>query len=407
MNYAGHITHAGYVGLIDNITKENALHTDILYEAGAIFYIRTTQCQSMMQICSGKNYIGLCRNPCNTNLTPGGSSSGEAAICALKGGAMSVGSDIVGSVRAPASFCGVWGLKPTSKRLSNKNSTAAGYCVPEEVYPTFGPICRSAEDIDLFMRVSIGGKPWESDPDMIPLPWRDVPLPNVTDLKVAVVYDDGFVKPTVPIQRGLKIAVEKLKAADVKVVEWSDMNVEREILAISNCLNGDAGTAQKEIFRKTGEPVWKLTQIWSASGCGGKGISFIKGHQETAIRNAARARYNDKMKELDVDFILSPTNCNVAGIVETPWYWGYTSIWNFVDFPNMAFPTGFKADPKIDVPLKDFKARNEVEQYEQDLYNNQPEMFKGAPICLQLTGKRWFDEEVVKASQVVHQIIAV
>ncbi|GMF07851.1 unnamed protein product [Ambrosiozyma monospora] len=52
MNYAGHITHAGYVGLIDNITKENALHTDILYEAGAIFYIRTTQCQSMMQICS-------------------------------------------------------------------------------------------------------------------------------------------------------------------------------------------------------------------------------------------------------------------------------------------------------------------------------------------------------------------
>jgi len=56
-------------------------------------------------------------NPYNTNLTPGGSSGGEAALVAMKGSPMGIGTDGGGSIRAPCAHCGLYGIKPTSKTI--------------------------------------------------------------------------------------------------------------------------------------------------------------------------------------------------------------------------------------------------------------------------------------------------
>lgn len=85
-------------------------------------------------------------------------------------------------------------------------------------------------------------------------------------------------------------------------------------------------------------------------------------------------------------------------------YWGYTNLWNILDFPSIVFPTGLKCDPKLDPPETDFSARNEEEAYERDLYTD-AESFKGAPICLQLVGRRWKEEELVRAGKILHATI--
>ncbi|KAM9891973.1 hypothetical protein OXX69_012159, partial [Metschnikowia pulcherrima] len=222
----GKVTHSSYVGWLDRVSPETSVCVQSLYDSGAVLYIRTSEPQTMMHLDSNNNITGKTRNPWNTKLNPGGSSSGEGAIAAMKGSVFGLGSDIGGSVRGPAAFCGVWGLRPTSKRLSLMN-TSCGYVdqVQELVYPVLGPLAGSADDIDLFMHASIGMEPWKTDAEVLPIPWKNVAEPEPKSLKIAIIYDDGYVKPTPPIIRGLKTAAKKLAAAGVEVVEWENIAV--------------------------------------------------------------------------------------------------------------------------------------------------------------------------------------
>ncbi|KAG7900922.1 hypothetical protein KL935_002855 [Ogataea polymorpha] len=405
-NYKGKVTHGACVSKIENVTDNWCLTVEVLLEAGAVFYIRTTEPQTIMHLCSNNNITGLCKNPTNTALTTGGSSSGEGALVAMRGSVFGLGSDIGGSIRCPAAFCGVFGFRPTQKRLSMKNVTSCSTGVGEGVVCVLGPLARSAQDIDLFMKVSLDGKPWNRDATILPLPWRDVPVPAAKDLKVAIMYDDGVVKPTPPIIRGLKHAAEKLKAAGVKVVEWDSFGVLELVEICGSFYNADGGRAQKAGLAASGEPICELSKIALSFGCGEKGLSAAEEHIGQGIRDKYRIEYQDKMVELGVDYILSPAYVSVAAKPEKIHYWGYTSLWNVLDFPNVVFPTGLKCDPALDAPDKSYKPRSELETYEYGLYDN-AENFKGAPISLQLTGRRWLDEEVVKAAQTVHEIVAV
>ncbi|GME86529.1 unnamed protein product [Ambrosiozyma monospora] len=248
-DYKGKVTHGGYAALIDTVSDEWCLTVEILLEAGAVFYIRTNEPQCLMHLCSNNNIIGLAKNPNKTDLTTGGSSSGEGALIRMKGSVFGLGSDIGGSIRCPAAFCGVWGLRPSQKRLSMKNVTSACQGAPESVICVLGPLARSAQDIDLFMSASLQGKPWERDANLIPMPWRNVSVPAAKDLKVAIMFDDGVVKPTPPIIRGLKLAEEKLKAAGVSVVEWKTLgDVEKLVATCGSMYNQDANKGQKTLL---------------------------------------------------------------------------------------------------------------------------------------------------------------
>lgn len=403
-DYKGRITHGGYVGLIDNISEETNRCVQNLYDAGAVFYIRTTEPQLLMHLCSNNNISGLTKNPTNTALTTGGSSSGEGAIAAMKGSVFGVGSDIGGSIRCPAGFCGVWGLRPTQKRVALTPITPGGSKVQESVVPVLGPLARSAEDLDLFMKVQVDAKSWEEDATLIPLPWRSVEAPKASQLKVAICYDDGVVKPTPPIIRGLQTAAKKLASAGVKVVEWESFKVAELVEACYNGYNADGNAGQLSVLKLSGEPILELSKWQLNVGCGFAGQSVSEYQTDAGLRDSSRSAYLQKMKELDVDFILSPVYASVAALPETVHYWGYTNLWNILDFPNVVFPTGLKCSAELDKPDLSYQPRNDAEKYEYGLYKDASK-FAGAPIALQLTGKRWFDEELIKASSVIAEIV--
>ncbi|CAF3762672.1 unnamed protein product, partial [Rotaria magnacalcarata] len=167
--------NAGWMKWIDRIGEDDAIILKILYEAGAIFYVRTTEPQSLMQLECNSPIYGITFNPFNRNLTSGGSTGGEGALLGLKGSVMGIGTDIGGSIRSPAANNGLYGLKPTTFRLPREGLkvTQAGR---EGIIGVLGPLVRAREDIHLFMKTILDTEPWLRDPSLVPIPWRSIAL---------------------------------------------------------------------------------------------------------------------------------------------------------------------------------------------------------------------------------------
>lgn len=102
--------------------SEDGLQVALLRNAGAILHVRSNVPQLLLMPESENNVWGCSLNPWDLSRTPGGSSGGEAALIASGCSVMGLGSDIGGSIRIPAHYCGIVGFKPTPNRLTNSGS---------------------------------------------------------------------------------------------------------------------------------------------------------------------------------------------------------------------------------------------------------------------------------------------
>lgn len=408
LHYKGKICHGAYVGEIDTVVEEHGVNTQILEDLGAVFYIRTNQPQTLMHLCSDNNIIGCTRNPYNLSLSPGGSSSGEGALVSFGGSVIGMGTDIGGSIRSPAAFSGCFGLRPSTKRLSLRGAGGLD-SGQESVVAVIGPLARSVDDIDMWMKICINeGKPWLLDEQVIQMPWREVEKPKAGDLTIGVMYDNGLFKPTPPIARGLKETAAKLEKAGVKIVEFKPINSKLAYDTVHKMYTADGNAGTKANFQKSGEPIVRLSKNYLNYGEGSKGLSVIENRELNYIRNELRQEYTRFMVENKIDFIISPTYGNVAPKPKEIYDWSYTSLFNILDFPTLTFQTGLFQDPSIDKwddSFKDYKFRSPLEELELSSYK--PEEFKGAPIGLQLSGRRYTDEDVVAAGKTINDILQV
>lgn len=405
-DYAGRVTHGGFVGCLDRKSEKFSVTNQILYDLGAVFYIRTTEPQCLMHLDSINNITGRGRNAYNTSLSPGGSSSGEGSLIAMKGSPLGVGSDIGGSIRSPAAFNGIWGLKPSTKRLSMVRCfSPAEDTYQETIGCVLGPMSNSAEDLELFMKHYIDSKPWTYDQQCLPIPWREVPTPKPSELTIGIVYDDGVVKPHPPIIRALKKVEEELKAAGVKVIAWDAHRVYEAAEVANAAYTADGNYAAINRLSASGEPLAPLSAHYLQFGKGDKGLSNVENQFYTNTREALRQEYLDLFNERGVDFVIAPTYVGTAPKPSEIKYWGYTSLWNILDFTCVTFPTGIFGDKSIDAKDESYKPRNEYEEYEYGLYD--PEASDGMPIGLTLAGRRYTEEEALKASKVIGEILKV
>lgn len=252
-------TNGGYIQFISNPpppADQRFSVQEVLYNAGCVFYARTTQPQAVMHLETSTNIHGTTTNPFNTNLTAGGSSGGESALVSMRGSVLGIGGDIGGSIRCPAANCGIYGFKPTPLRLGKLGSITA-VTGQEGVIATQGPLSTSRSGLDLFMKTYIDAQPWIKDDYLVPIPWRNIKLP--TKLKIAVMWDDGIVKPHPPVLRALKVVVEKLKTAGHEVVDWIPEGHD-ECWNITSALYWeDGGKTMEEIVKSGGEDLLPLT----------------------------------------------------------------------------------------------------------------------------------------------------
>jgi amidase len=138
----------------NHIPQQDALHVARARRAGAVVVGKTNTPEFASGVQTDNPVFGLTRNPLDLTKTVTGSSGGAAAALAAHMVPMADGSDLGGSLRVPASVCGVVGFRPTAGQLPKRNAP-----LPLDRLHVFGPMARSVEDIALFMSVFAGMDP--------------------------------------------------------------------------------------------------------------------------------------------------------------------------------------------------------------------------------------------------------
>jgi amidase len=154
-NVAGLPTSFGNPLWKNNIATGNAFLIDRLLEAGAVVYGKTNVPYMLADAQSYNDIYGTTNNPWDPARSPGGSSGGEAAALAAGFSALGAGSDIAGSLRNPAHYCGIYAHKPTWGLISTRGHAPPGIMTPTDI-SVVGPMARHAEDLDLALRALAG-----------------------------------------------------------------------------------------------------------------------------------------------------------------------------------------------------------------------------------------------------------
>lgn len=160
---------------------------------GAIPYVKTNVPITLLSFEASNDVWGRSLNPHNPGYSPGGSTGGESALLAFGGSRIGIGSDVAGSVRAPAHFAGCYSLRCSTGRWPKMgvNTSMPGQ---EGVPSVFSPMARTLEDLVYFSRSLIRMKCWLWDHSVHPIEWRDNAEREVEETKkfrVGVMRTDG------------------------------------------------------------------------------------------------------------------------------------------------------------------------------------------------------------------------
>lgn len=167
--------------------------------------------QTGMLLETVSNLFGRTLNPFNIDFGAGGSSGGDGALVAMRGSPLAPSTDIGGSIRAPAAFNGLYGIRPSADRVPKRSmkSVESGQL---NIRVSCGPVCHSMADLKLLTRVLIAWPQARYDTFGIPMPWREIDSPS-EKLSFGVWEFDGAVMPHPPILRAMRETAEKLRAA--------------------------------------------------------------------------------------------------------------------------------------------------------------------------------------------------
>ncbi|HXC72830.1 MAG TPA: amidase [Pyrinomonadaceae bacterium] len=183
-----------------------------LKAAGAIVLGKTNAAEMAMDYNADNPVFGRTVHPLNAALTPGGSSGGEAVAIATHMSPGGIGSDLAGSIRIPAHFCGICGLKPTTGRIPGEGQFPPS-TGPYALGAVIGPMARSVGDLRVLFRALAG----DTSPHELDLKGR----------RFAWYADDGVVPVTDDTASAVKNAVDALKAAGLVGEEQVPPHVER------------------------------------------------------------------------------------------------------------------------------------------------------------------------------------
>jgi len=211
---AGLRTTSGSLRRANFVPASDAPAVRRLKEAGAIVLGKTNAAELAMEYTAENRVFGQTNHPQDASLTPGGSSGGEAAAIASCMSPCGLGSDLAGSIRIPAHFCGIVGLKPTVGQVPGAGQfpPSSG---PYSLGASIGPMARRVEDLQLLFTVLSG---------------NSTPQPETNQLagqRVAWYSDDGVSPVTNETRLAVEIAARALQEAGLVVGERRPPGIER------------------------------------------------------------------------------------------------------------------------------------------------------------------------------------
>jgi len=206
------------------VATEDATLVARLKQAGAIVLGNTSTPEVLMAYHTENELQGRTNNPWDLARTPGGSSGGEAAAIAACMSAAGIGSDGGGSIRVPAHFSGICGLKPTPGQIP-----ATGHYPPcggpFSLIGVVGPMARTVEDLQLLFEVTAGYDP--GDPASVPVALELADQLQANKLRIGFYEDDGYSPPTPETRAAVHAAAGALKEAGFTVEPFRPEGLDR------------------------------------------------------------------------------------------------------------------------------------------------------------------------------------
>jgi len=371
---AGTCLRAGFVA------RQDAVLVTRLKNAGAIV-LGTTNTPELLMAWETDNLLyGRTNNPWDLRRTPGGSSGGEAAAIAAGMSAGGVGSDGGGSIRVPAHFSGICGLKPTPGRIPTTGHfpVSAG---PFASIGVVGPMARNVEDLKILFEVMQGPDTGDTNAAPVPLRW---PKDNdIKKLRVGYFEDDGRTPVTAETRTAVRTAAEALRSAGFQVEHFRPNGLEeaRQLWWKYFVISG--GMLLGPMFKGRESdlsPILKQFLDWSSAQPSHTGRTLL---DAWIRRDAVRAQFFAQMEQYPILL------CPAAAIPafrhgERSWQIDgktveYLDAWSYTEFFNLL------GNPAVAVPVS--------------------RSSEGLPIGVQIVGRPWEEEQVLTVAEVLEKAL--
>jgi aspartyl-tRNA(Asn)/glutamyl-tRNA(Gln) amidotransferase subunit A len=340
-----------------------------LRESGAVLYGKTTMPDYGMLTSSTSSFHPLTRNPWDLTRTPGGSSAGAAAAAAAGYGPLHLGTDIGGSIRLPASFCGLVGVKPSQGRVP--------------VYPPYagrviGPLTRTVADAALLM--SVVAAPDPRDHTALPsadIPWQDL-ASSLGGKRFGLLVEPELGLPVDPeVAAAVHAAAEQLAAAGAVVEPVPPFLTERMLAGLNDFWRVRAWQDIGALSASDQDKILPQILDWAQGGENLDGATVFHGHsQMDAMAVAATSAI------AGYDYLLSPVCPVPAFAAELSYPTGDPRR----PFEHIAFtvPYNMSGQPAVSIDC----GRTE----------------SGLPIGLQIAGHRFDDLGVLRMAAAYERI---
>ena len=435
---AGFDVSVGYSRKVFKPYQEDGVMVKLLKKAGAVPHVKTALPITLLSFESTNSLWGVAKNPHNTKYSPGGSTGGESALLALNGSRIGIGSDVAGSVRAPAAWAGCYSLRCSTGRWP-KMGIDTSMPGQEGIPSVYSPMARTLDDLIYFTRAFIGMKPWEVDYTVHPIPWREEAFTTASSskpMRIGLLQTDGVCAPSPAIARALSETAAALTSAGHTVVRIRTTSLPTkatpsyglQIASLLLCADGgkvfksffrtgewnDRGAAQ--IYSYMGLPRWvkyfwylytryvRADPLWASILRYFHPLTAAENWNWVAKREAFRATWFDwwSQPEQSFDFILCPANATPAlpheCMHDAVSSCGYTFLWNLLDYSAGVIPVT-KVDPIKDALPADFKPANGIERGAYKHYD--AKAMEGLPCAVQVVGRRLTEEKTLGCMKVV------
>ncbi|KAL8835972.1 MAG: hypothetical protein Q9170_003095 [Blastenia crenularia] len=422
----------GYSRHVGKPYSEDGTMVRILKDAGAVPYVKTNLPVTLLSFESTNDVWGRTTNPHNSKYSPGGSTGGEGALLAFGGGRIGIGSDVAGSVRAPAHFSGIYSLRCSTGRWSKggMNTSMPGQ---EGIPSVFSPMTRTLPDLVYFTKSVIGMKPWKYDHSVHPIPWRsDVynAMKGQKPLRIGVMRTDGqyilsirVIPPSPACARALSTVESALSSAGHSLIDVHPPSPSRALIIASSLLNADGcrtflsyfrtgewndpGAAQMAFYMSLPRPIRylhylfvkyvKRDSFWAELLSEFRERSAFDQWKLVAKREAYKAEWHAWWRdEAKVDVILAPPNATPA----VP----HDGMKDALDYTAGILPVT-RVDPALDGLPSDFSlsflngvAKGAYKHYDASKMH-------GLPVGVQIVGQRLQEEKVLAVMETVENCL--
>ncbi|XP_062478998.1 fatty-acid amide hydrolase 1-like [Pezoporus occidentalis] len=423
----GHDSTLGFIKNINKPVAEDSVVVQVLRRQGAIPFVKTNVPQSLVSYDCNNLIFGQTFNPLLYTRSPGGSTGGEGALIGGGGSILGFGTDLGGSLRFPAAFCGICAFKPTGNRLSKKG-VVSGIPGQKAVTAAVGPMAKDVESLALSMRALLCEDMFSLDSSVPPLPFNEEIYSSTQPLRIGYYETDFFTMPSPAMRRAIRETKQLLEDAGHTLVPFELMNVDYAFFNF--CVKGvfaDGGASFLRKFKGELEesslgllwlmksPNWlKNVLSWITKPFMPRFSAMLASMRANTVDQVwslhreieeFSQQFTTQWKKLNLDVMLCPMLGPALGIGYPPKLSvavSYTMLYNALDFPAGVVPVTMVTD-EDEEELKGYQG------YFRDWWDRtMAKAFRGSvglPVSVQCVALPWQEELCLRFMKEVETLV--